>query len=931
MNQKSSMSHRLSKFFLSICLGLSFIFTMTSCKQEVHDVIVENHFDSLQLAPFVESDFPFITASIDLRELGERYPGDNAVVRGLTVQLGNEAYASFDTDLLRWSVAWTGEFLDLLGMAHVSYEDFFNKKNRIPLVKGQPQMATGMYPGWTTKAFAHEDPRKPNMREGGFKWGPIPPDQAAWQGVYVNGHRVMMNYEVAGAKIEEMPGSYAFGNQVGFLRTISIEDQSQDLFLNLAEVLDGSNVEEKEGRVYLYSGPEQDTVTAVAILNGSSDISLLHKDQRFLAAQFEKTNKKTNQTLVIWSGDVANLPAFEASLDTIKVEKPVFDKGGSPYWTEAVYTKGKLSPDTAAYVSDEIILPLPNPWKRNFRAADIDFFEDGRAAVVTFSGDVWLAEGMDGDLTEIKWTRFASGLYEPMSVVVINEMIHVFGKDGIIQLHDLNGDGVADYYKNFCNLMEQSIESREWAADMVLAPDGSIFVAKGGTLNAGPKFSPLATKGFRVGSNQDGTVLKISSDGKTVTQYASGFRGPYLGMNPKTGYLTASDQQGNYVPSSPIMLINEGDYYGVPSTTHRLDTPAITKPLLWVPHNVDQSGLGQVWITGDKMGPLQDDLIHLSFGRPGLFRVLLDSTSNDVQGGISYLPGYYPAPTNKGVMNPVDGQLYVAGFNLWGSKSKVVSAMLRLRYTGAEFYLPEGFKAGQQGVILQFENELDEEMAENPGNFIVKRWNYDRTEEYGSGYFKMDGSPGQDVIPVLASHLSEDGKSVLLVVPNMNEVMQMEIDYRLTSNGQAIEDEFWLTVNDLEPLALEELGFGDVEIGDLNIDISQLDIESKSEEKPSIAKGEAIFKNMACIGCHSSGTVTKGMYGPPFQDLFGSTRTFNDGSSRKADAEYIRSSILTPDLEVVEGYDSEMPSFVGILSDTDIESLTLYIQSLSKH
>ena len=60
---------------------------------------------------------------------------------------------------------------------------------------------------------------------------------------------------------------------------------------------------------------------------------------------------------------------------------------------------------------DDIPLPLDNPWKRNVRLADIAFLNDkGDAAAVTMDGDVWLISGLKGDLNEVKWKRFASGL-----------------------------------------------------------------------------------------------------------------------------------------------------------------------------------------------------------------------------------------------------------------------------------------------------------------------------------------------------------------------------------------------------------------------------------------------------------------------------------------------------------------------------------------
>src|SRR5205085_10994261 len=79
-------------------------------------------------------------------------------------------------------------------------------------------------------------------------------------------------------------------------------------------------------------------------------------------------------------------------------------------WPDVITTKGHLSQNKTAYVTDDIEIPVPNPWRRNVRLADIAFFSDGRAAAVTFDGDVWIISGLAGDLNEVKWRRFASCL-----------------------------------------------------------------------------------------------------------------------------------------------------------------------------------------------------------------------------------------------------------------------------------------------------------------------------------------------------------------------------------------------------------------------------------------------------------------------------------------------------------------------------------------
>jgi mono/diheme cytochrome c family protein len=64
--------------------------------------------------------------------------------------------------------------------------------------------------------------------------------------------------------------------------------------------------------------------------------------------------------------------------------------------------------------------------------------------------------------------------------------------------------------------------------------------------------------------------------------------------------------------------------------------------------------------------------------------------------------------------------------------------------------------------------------------------------------------------------------------------------------------------------------------------------------------------------------------------LFGKERQFKDGTSAKADEAYIRESILMPGEKVVKGFEAGMPSFLGVLSDPQIESIVLYIKSLPK-
>ncbi len=90
---------------------------------------------------------------------------------------------------------------------------------------------------------------------------------------------------------------------------------------------------------------------------------------------------------------------------------------------------------------------------------------------------------------------------------------------------------------------------REFPSTLRLGPGGDFFIAKGGQ------------EATTIGKH-NGSILRISADGKTATVLGYGFRQPQLGVNVRTGLVTASDQQGHYVPSTPLHIVKDHQFYG---------------------------------------------------------------------------------------------------------------------------------------------------------------------------------------------------------------------------------------------------------------------------------------------------------------------------------------------------------------------------------
>ncbi len=92
--------------------------------------------------------------------------------------------------------------------------------------------------------------------------------------------------------------------------------------------------------------------------------------------------------------------------------------------------------------------------------------------------------------------------------------------------------------------------------------------------------------------------------------------------------------------------------------------------------------------------------------------------------------------------------------------------------------------------------------------------------------------------------------------------------------------------------------------------------------------GDVLYTRFACNTCHSIDGSTGN--GPTFKGLFGRSEKLIDGSKHTVDDNYLRESILEPNAKIVAGYEPVMPSFKGVLSNDQLDSLIDYIKSLKE-
>jgi len=727
---------------------------------------------------------PFLTAAITL-------PGKEVVPKGIVIRTGGGAVC-FDTDLLRMAGSWTDGWLDLRGPVF----DGNRKADELtrPVPKGLVRFRV-RGPGWTRDGRL-DDPRPE-------PYGPLPRDWAKWRGLYVHGDRVILSYTVGSCPVLEMPvlerlhGSWAFG------RAIRIGPSTEPLALAVCESAGGGIGAGNQDSFIARSGPVRGSIAVLGDLAagvsspaGAGTVELPEpstwelRDDGKLLLKLPPLPSSVLFRVMVGSGRDEDRSVFVRALRDGFEDPGDFVGGGPARYPEAVVTRGALGKSGAAYEVDTITVPEENPWNSWMRIGGFDFYPDGRAALCTWSGDVWTVSGIDEKLESLRWRRFATGLFQPGGILVRGPCFFVAARDGILRLHDLNGDGEADFYESYNNDVTEAGNYHEFMLDLQVDGFGDFYTVKGGLGANFPTHPP---------ARHHGCLLRISGAGRKLEVVATGIRaGAGMGIGPR-GELTVSDNEGHWGPTSRLNLVSPGGFYGDMKTHHRPERPeTYDPPLCWIPKAVDNSSGGQAWVTSDRWGPFGGRLLHLSYGTASLFHVLMEDVEGVAQGGVVRFPLTFASGILRARFHSGDGQLYVAGLKGWSTTGARDGCFQRVRYTGKPVCTVRVLKTRRGEVELRFTAPLDREAAADPDRWAVLRWNYLYSEKYGSPEFSVENpkKQGRDSVEVKSVKVSEDGHRVFLEIPDLKPVMQMLVRYRIRSaEGAAVSEEAYLTLN----------------------------------------------------------------------------------------------------------------------------------------
>lgn len=452
-------------------------------------------------------------------------------------------------------------------------------------------------------------------------------------------------------------------------------------------------------------------------------------------------------------------PAAAASAAPLDLGALLSDGGASA--PEVVTTRWQRGAETSGpFAIDTVALPDANPWLAQVRPSGLDFLPDGRLAMCTWDGDVWLAEFEGGAATgsaaggTVRWRRFTSGLFQPLGLKVVDGLIHLTCRDALVVLHDRDRDDECDFVEWRNSDHQVTDHFHEFAMGLELDAEGNFLYAKSGR-HALDALVP-----------QHGTVLRVASDGSRTEVLARGLRAANGICVLPDGALVVTDQEGFWTPKNRLNWIAPQDaggprFYGNLFGWHDEGLSAsddvMEPPLCWLTNDFDRSPAEALVVQSGAWGALDGALLYTSYGEGRLYLVLHEPVPaggrGARQGGAIALPGAaFPTGVMRGRFDAA-GDLWCCGLFAWAGDATQPGGLYRVRRTALPLRLPIALAATSTGLRLTFAEPL-ERASVTPAAFTGKVWSLKRSANYGSAHH--DERPLQPT----AARLAADGRTV---------------------------------------------------------------------------------------------------------------------------------------------------------------------------
>lgn len=425
------------------------------------------------------------------------------------------------------------------------------------------------------------------------------------------------------------------------------------------------------------------------------------------------------------------------------------------------------------------------------KVGGMDFMSDSSLIICTWDsvGPVYRLEGVTRNNPEnIKVTRITTGLAEPLGIKVVNDTIYVLQKQELTRLIDTDKDGVIDDYQTVCDGWDVSANFHEFAFGLAYK-DGYFYATLATAIEPGGASGIDQIK-------DRGKVIKVSKKDGSIEFIASGLRTPNgIGIGVD-GEIFVADNQGDWLPSSKIVHVKEGAWYGSRSVDFEgTENKQETLPVVWLPQ--DEIGNSPSQPAYLNVGPYKGQQIHGEVTHGGLKRVFVEKVNGEYQGAVFRFTQGLEGGVNRIVWGP-DGSLYVGMIGNpgnWATPGAKWFGLQRLTYNNKSVFEMLAVRAKTNGVEIELTEPMGERYGNTAADYDIQQWYYKPTKDYGGPKL------GLEKLNVKSVNISADRKKIFLELTGMkpNHVVYVHLSgvFMTDKNAPIWSTEAWYTLNNI--------------------------------------------------------------------------------------------------------------------------------------
>lgn len=379
--------------------------------------------------------------------------------------------------------------------------------------------------------------------------------------------------------------------------------------------------------------------------------------------------------------------------------------------------RGEVAP---GYEMESVPLPFAT-----CRPSDIAFSDDGTLYVIAMTeGQIWRTRiPPPGRPEQVAWQRFASGLFHPIGLQIVDGRIYVAHKPEVSELIDRDGDGRADQYRTVATGWGLSTGWHEYCFGLAADAEKNLWFA----LNTGNFWTH---PGFVNPGRWRGSILRIGRGSEKLDVVATGCRTPNGIATGPGGTIFFTDNQGDWIPTCKLAPVVAGRFYGHPeAATNALpkESHPDGRSAVWLPFRRSKSTSGPAWDgTTGRFGPFADQMFvgDVGYGgNPGIMRIALEKVNDEFQGTCFRFIDKQPNGCERMKFGP-DQHLYCATLS---------SGLTRIRFTGRAAAAIHSLHIlpGGGGFSVNLTKPLAEDAQPTAGQFMVQSYHYVYSGQYG--------------------------------------------------------------------------------------------------------------------------------------------------------------------------------------------------------